>query len=103
MPRERSPLPTKTVAVRHEDGRHGNDDRLHGEKLRTSCEIDGKIRGIIGASSGFTRKYSILRELRIITLSLFPCLNDNTRQISGQNANFIMLIIIKQASKPNKM
>ncbi|WP_308550767.1 hypothetical protein [uncultured Parabacteroides sp.] len=68
-------IATRTVVVTHEDGRHGNDDRPHGDKLRTSRVIDGKILGHNRVISGFTRKYSILRELRIITLSQFPGLN----------------------------
>ena len=38
-------IATRTVVVTQEDGRHGNDDRPHGDKLRTSRVIDGKILG----------------------------------------------------------
>lgn len=54
----------KTVVITDYHGPHGNDDRLHGEKLRTSREKGWSKREVFR----FVREYSILRKLRFTTL-----------------------------------
>lgn len=58
----------KTVVITDYHGPHGNDDRLHGEKLRTSRKKGGKILWRKQEVFRFVREYSILRKLRFTTL-----------------------------------
>lgn len=62
----------KTVVIAYEVNAHGNEDR---SSWKSSAQLTEEMRknafGINGMRHGFVRKYSILRELRIITFSYF--------------------------------
>ena len=65
-------IATKTVVTTHE---HGNSRQRRRSSWKSSAQLTEEMRknafGINGMRHGFVRKYSILRELRIITFSYF--------------------------------
>ena len=62
----------KTVVITDYHGPHGNDDRLHGEKLRTSRKKGGKILWRKQEVFRFVREYSILRKFGFSRMSQIP-------------------------------